>query len=216
MRLPGKNVKPLHNRPLLAYSVLSAVEAKRVDAVYVSTDSDEIGACGESFGATYLQRPSEFSGNHASTTEVLQHAVSALGLSANDIILTLQPTNPFRPVGYLDAFLQEILEKEGWSSAMSVSPLTKKIGTIQNGFYNPDNYTMGQRTQDMEEKYFFENGLLYATKVSTLASTGNMFGADQLAIPCREEYANIDIDTLSDFLHAEELYPELRTKYNLI
>ena len=54
---PGKNVYPLLGRPLMAYPLMAAAEAKTVDRIYVSTDSPKIKEIGASFGARIIDRP---------------------------------------------------------------------------------------------------------------------------------------------------------------
>jgi hypothetical protein len=67
---PGKNLYPILGRPLMAYPLLAAVSAKKVDSVYVSTDDERIMEIGESHGAHIIVRPPELAsklalGEHA-------------------------------------------------------------------------------------------------------------------------------------------------------
>ena len=55
--LPGKNIMPLHSKPLIAYTVEAALESC-VDSVWVSTDSDDIEAVALEAGAKVITRPS--------------------------------------------------------------------------------------------------------------------------------------------------------------
>ena len=50
-RVPGKNVRELGGHPLIAYTIAAAQAARVFDAVIVSTDSPEIAAVAESYGA---------------------------------------------------------------------------------------------------------------------------------------------------------------------
>jgi len=67
---PGKNLYPILGRPLVAYPLLAAVSAKKVDRVYVSTDDDRIMEIGERHGAHIIVRPPEL----ASKTALGEHA----------------------------------------------------------------------------------------------------------------------------------------------
>jgi CMP-N-acetylneuraminic acid synthetase len=67
---PGKNVYPVLGRPLAAYPLLAAKNAKHVDRVYVSTDSPELRELGSRFGAEWIERPADLAtkgalGEHA-------------------------------------------------------------------------------------------------------------------------------------------------------
>ena len=55
--LPGKNVRLLLGRPVMAYPLIAANDSKHVDRVFVSTDSDEIKAVGRQYGAEIIDRP---------------------------------------------------------------------------------------------------------------------------------------------------------------
>jgi CMP-N-acetylneuraminic acid synthetase len=79
--------------------------------------------------------------------------------------------------------------------------INKKIGEINSNFYNPINYVPGQRSQDKKNEYF-ENGLLYITKVKALKMnhilTENVFPfiVDDIS-------SQVDIDYPEDMLWAE-------------
>lgn len=216
-RLPGKNIKMLNERPLLSYSVLAAVESEWIHETVISTDSEELGAVGFDFGAKFLKRPDSLSLDFSSTSEVLMHAAQSLGLQNHDLIVTLQPTNPFRPHGLIDVILDWSMKREQkWDSILTVTELKAKFGKIINGQYQVINYFHGQRSQDIANSYYQENGLLYITKVSTLYSDRNMFGKAIIPYITEGTYDHIDIDTEEDFMLAELLYPRYKNRYNLI
>lgn len=54
---PGKNVYPVLGRPLMEYPLLAALHSSKVDAVYVSTDSERIKQIGRQHGAEIIDRP---------------------------------------------------------------------------------------------------------------------------------------------------------------
>lgn len=56
---PGKNIYPVLGRPLMAYPLLAALNAKNIDKVYVSTDSEKIKEIGRQYGAEIIDRPAE-------------------------------------------------------------------------------------------------------------------------------------------------------------
>jgi N-acylneuraminate cytidylyltransferase len=82
-----------------------------------------------------------------------------------------------------------------------VSRSHHKLGKIVNHRFHPYNYTIGQRSQDLDPLYF-ENGLLYITTPCVLQEDV-VFNADAIPFEVNHPFAQIDIDTLADFEYAE-------------
>jgi CMP-N-acetylneuraminic acid synthetase len=95
-RLPLKNILPLAGRPMLAYSVEAALGSGVFDRVVVSTEDAEIARVAEECGAAVRERPAELAGDMVSATDVALDAHAALGGSAADAIVCLQPSSPLR------------------------------------------------------------------------------------------------------------------------
>ena len=84
---------------------------------------------------------------------------------------------------------------------MTVSRNAHKLGTIKDNVFEPYNYTMGQRSQDLEPLYY-ENGLLYIFKTE-LVKQGKLLGEANYPLVVEHPFAKIDIDTKADFRKAE-------------
>ena len=96
--VPKKNIKPLNNKPLIAYSIEHALATEKVDKVIVSTDCDEIAQVSLQYGAEVIKRPEDISGDFASSEDALIHTVKELeanGVKASHIVF-LQCTSPIR------------------------------------------------------------------------------------------------------------------------
>ena len=70
--LPGKNIKMLNNKPLIAWSIESALQSKKIDRVIVSTDSEDIKNVALKYGAEVIDRPAHLSTDEATTISVLE------------------------------------------------------------------------------------------------------------------------------------------------
>ena len=81
--------------------------------------------------------------------------------------------------------------------------LIEKLGKIEGGFFKPTNYVPGQRSQDLEKTYF-ENGLLYITKLESILA-GKVITEDVYPLVCSTIKSSIDIDHMVDFIFAESL-----------
>lgn len=198
-RLPGKNIKPLMGKTLLGYSIEYALNTQADEkTIVVSTDNIDIKKIALQYKVQVIDRPKELSGDLVPTLDVLKHAVSQF--PNHKWVVLLQPTNPLRPKNLLkDAF--EILNKEKYDSLMTVTENRQKFGKIINGKFQPFNYTLGQRSQDMEPLYF-ENGLLYISKPEIILQ-GQLLGENPYPMIVNHPYAKVDIDTLEDFEYAE-------------
>lgn len=115
--LPGKHLRLLAGRPLLAYAVEPAVASPLIDRVIVSTDSAEIAAAARALGAeTPFLRPTTLADDAATTEAALQHAVQWLddheGYHA-DIVVFLTCTAIFRGPGWLDEAVARLVADPG-------------------------------------------------------------------------------------------------------
>ncbi len=118
-RLPDKNMMKVGGRPMIDYAIADARRSDRVDAVYVSTDSDWIAAHAKSHGVPVIRRP-ESLGGETPILEVYRHAVAEIGWDEVDAVVGLQPDHPDRDVSVdeaLDVFLREEADRLGSTEA---------------------------------------------------------------------------------------------------
>lgn len=97
--LPGKNIKELCGKPLIVYTIETALKSKIFDKVIVSTDSLEIAEIAKKAGAEIpFLRPKELATDTADSMDVLIHAIKFLEEKGEkfDYIMKLQPTSPLR------------------------------------------------------------------------------------------------------------------------
>lgn len=200
-RLPGKNIKFLGNIPLLAHSIKYAQQFSFIDEIYVTTDDVEIKKVALEFGAKVIDRPEEISGDLEPTVSALKHVLESLSEEIENVVL-LQPTNPLRPGNLLsEAF--ELYLNSSLDSLFTVSRNHHKLGKIVNHKFEPFNYAIGQRSQDLEP-LFFENGLLYISKAN-LIKNNIIISENAWPLEVNHIFANVDIDTQEDFDYAEYL-----------
>lgn len=103
--IPRKNLALLYGRPLIAWTIESALESGAFERLIVSTDDSEIAEVARREGADVpFLRPAEFAGDVAPAIGVIRHALDALGLGLSDSsssVTYLQPTSPFRTAAQL-------------------------------------------------------------------------------------------------------------------
>jgi CMP-N-acetylneuraminic acid synthetase len=208
-RLPNKNILLLGGIPLLAHNILFAQKHDFIDEVYVSTDNLEIKKIALHYGAKVIDRPESLSGDYEPTVSALKHTLSVINSVEN--IIVLQPTNPLRPEHLLhEAFA--VFQENNCDSLFTVSRNYHKLGKIENQKFSPFNYTIGQRSQDLEP-LFFENGLLYITK-SKLILQNTIISENAYPFEVNHVFANVDIDTQEDLDYACFLYQKHKNHAN--
>jgi CMP-N,N'-diacetyllegionaminic acid synthase len=123
--LPRKNIRLLCGKPLLEYTAESALSARRLSRVILTTDDEEIAEVGRRCGLDVpFMRPVELAADDTPTLPVVQHAIGwmeAHGVYV-DAICQLQPTNPLRRPEDIDACI-ESLERSGADAVMTILPI---------------------------------------------------------------------------------------------
>jgi len=94
-RLPNKNMHILNGQPLIGYTIDYALASSLIDAVYVSTDSDEIASHASRLGAQVIRRDEKL-GGETPIVDVYRHAFQQIGNSSITCIVGLQPDHPDR------------------------------------------------------------------------------------------------------------------------
>jgi CMP-N-acetylneuraminic acid synthetase len=122
--LPGKNIRPLCGKPLLAYSIEAARNCQLVDRVVVSTESQQIAEVAIRYGADvpYLRAP-ELAGDKANLGQVIGDMLWRLANAGEvyDAHIVLVPTSPFRSRGLMDHLCSVLLR--GHNNVQAVKPL---------------------------------------------------------------------------------------------
>ncbi|MGL2966839.1 cytidylyltransferase domain-containing protein [Flavobacterium sp. XGLA_31] len=208
-RLPNKNILLLNDIPLLAHSIRYAQQNKAIiDEVFVSTDDAAIKEIAMQYGAKVIDRPEAISGDFEPTVSAMKHAVQSLNKEVENVIL-LQPTNPLRPENLL-ANCFEKFSTTGADSLFTVSRNHHKLGKIVDNTFIPFNYTIGQRSQDLEPLYY-ENGLLYISKAELILND-QIISNNVIPYQMSDSFPIVDIDTPEDFEYAAYLITKKTTE----
>ena len=113
-RLPNKNLADLGGKPLLLWSLDTAIEAKIFDHIFVSTEDEEIGKVA---GDYWWKRPPELAKDDSPSWPIVTNIVERVEA---DIYVLLQPTSPFRTVNDILASLNLLMFTNG-DAVISVS-----------------------------------------------------------------------------------------------
>jgi CMP-N-acetylneuraminic acid synthetase len=208
--LPGKNLRKLGAMSLIGHAVASAREARRISRFIVSTDSGAIAEEARRHGAEVpFLRPAELASDQAGMLGVLQHAVGWLEREARrrpDLVVTLQPTSPFRTGEEIDRTIEKVIET-GADSAQTLSEASYHpffMKTLDHDDRTvalfPDGHKFVRR-QDAPPIYQ-PSGAVYVTRYAPLMERGQILGDDNRGLEMGFE-ASVNVDTEWDFLLAE-------------
>ena len=208
--VPGKNIKVLGNKPLIAYSIEAAKRCKLIDRVIVSTDDEKIAEVAKKYGAEVpFIRPSELAQDTTPTEPVLKHAVEWLESNENykaDIVVYFQLTDLPRTKGLIDKVVSRIFEDDSLDSVFVATQTRKNYWRkTNNGWQRLANDIMpyGPR-QKKEPLYREDTGLACATRVKFIKD-GRRIG-DKVDIIVNEAEFSIDINDPIDFWLAEKYW----------
>lgn len=121
---PGKNVYPILGRPLMAYPLMASKNAKFVDKVYVSTDSEKIKKIGRQHGAEIINRPPELCTPQATGEDAFVHGYKAIRDSNKediDLMVLLFCNAATVTSEIIDEGIKVLRDNPGYDSAVSVS-----------------------------------------------------------------------------------------------
>lgn len=193
--LPRKNILPLAGKPLIAYSIEAALASKLVTRVVVSTEDEEIAAIAQEYGAEVpFMRPAELADDRAKISEAIKHTLEQLKLNEGyepNILITLYPTHPFRTPEIIDSLVQRNLD--GCRFAVTAKPIDQSHKYICND--NGDWRSLPSPPQNAFRAYG-----TCESKILNGPATKNYS-----VLFLEDEVQCIDIDTLEDFLLAEEV-----------
>lgn len=187
--LPGKNIRDLNGKPLIAWSIEAALAADKIDRVLVSTDSDEIAAVARRFGADVLPRPAELATDEATTISVLMHVAEEVPEA--DTFIVLQPTSPLRHKGRIDECIKVYESGDYDNLATGYYCKFQEFGSHNN-----------MRRQDIQG-FFYDDGNIYILD-RAVVERGRWFG-ERIARYELSREETFEIDDEIDFAILETL-----------
>jgi pseudaminic acid cytidylyltransferase len=210
-RIPHKNIKPFHGRPMIGWSIAAARASGLFKRIVVSTDDPKIAAVAQGEGADVpFLRPAALSDDHTATVPVIAHAVTALDLPPDTPVCCLYATAPF--VQGDDLAEGARLLALGARHAMAVTrfdyPIQRALRrTPEGAVAMMDPAQMQVRSQDLEPAWH-DAGQFYWALAATWAAGVPVFGpgAHGVVLP---SHRVVDIDTPEDWTRAEALFAVL-------
>lgn len=208
--IKDKNIIDICGKPLIHYSIASALELKNanlVSKVIVSTDSEKIKNIALEHGAEVpFLRPDSISGDKAKSIDFILHAVEFYEKQNvfYDAVLLLQPTSPLRSFGILQNAVS-LFSNNNADSLIScyeeeyINDLVMyKVSDDEKSELMPlnSNHNKGVRRQDHGAVYV-RNGSVYLTRVDYLKNTKQIISDNPTLIEMKKSHS-INLDTIED------------------
>jgi pseudaminic acid cytidylyltransferase len=211
-RIPGKNIRPLAGRPVIAYTIAAARASGLFERVVVSTDSPEVAGVARRFGAEVpFLRDATLADDFTPVSSVTVDALCRLDPAGDrfDVVAQLMPNCPLRTADdVIDSYSQ-----------FAKDPTHAQISIVRYGWQNPwwamrrnercelepvFREQMSARSQDQPE-LFCPTGAIWWARANTLRRTKTFHSENRTGweIPWQR---GIDIDTFEDWAMAEVLF----------
>jgi CMP-N,N'-diacetyllegionaminic acid synthase len=208
--VPGKNIKPLAGKPLIAWSVEAACGSRYVDRVLVSTDSDEIAtAVIAAGGEAPFRRPSELAGDLSKQEDAILHAMAWCEKNdrAYDILLVLAPTTPLRDAIEIDAAIETLARHPVARAVFSVrecdhSPLFTNRLPADGSMAQFVPHELRLKNRQELPTYYQLSGSVALARWDHFKAEGSFLTSATYAY-VTDSRKGLDIDTMADFLLAE-------------
>ncbi|WP_415380077.1 cytidylyltransferase domain-containing protein [Halosimplex sp. TS25] len=203
--VPGKNLRLLDGKPLVAHQIEAALDAETVDEVIVSTDDDEIAdAAREAGAAVPFMRPPDLAADDVPVIAAFAHAAEYWREEhgAPAYTLGLQPTSPFTTGAEIDSAVEKIQET-GCDSVVSVERVTEthpyRAYRLEDDRVKPIEgltVTAAEQRQDRLDVYGF-TGAIYLRRTELLLTwDGTDFGlGEDVRAVVQSGRSTVEIDT---------------------
>ena len=212
-RLPNKNIKSFNGKPLISWTVISAINSNRFDKVYCySDDSKILDACIIEGAEVPFDRPKKVSGDSISSLETIKHFLSQLknnNAYYPDFLVLLQPTSPLRTSEHIIGALEQTLDKN-----FDVLVSVKKNKSTLNNIRFISHGKLHNLKDNLEDEFkinlenydlYSANGAIYIFNVASLDQ--NLSQKSFKTIPyVMSEIESFDIDTEEDFIISEQIF----------
>jgi len=216
-RIPRKNIKMFLGKPIIAYSIESALKSNLFDEVMVSTDDEEIAIIARNYGATVpFLRSKDNADDYATTFDVIKEVLSKFKDDFNKIFsiaCCIYATAPFINPEKLQLSYSKLIE-EGYDT---IFPIVRFSFPIQRAFKISDNSKLSfinpqhklTRSQDLETS-FHDAGQFYWFKIKKCIESNTLFTDNIGGLEVKETESQ-DIDNDEDWKLAEIKYEFLQS-----
>lgn len=210
--VPRKNIKLLKGFPLIAYSIAAAKLSKLTNRIIVSTESSEIAAIAQQYGAEVpFLRPAEYAQDRSPDIDFIRHAIEWFKENETrqpDLLIHLRPTTPLRDPALMDEAIDNIANNHDATALRSVHELAEppqKMLGIEQGYLTglfpqdtrPEYYNLPRQ---VFPKAYHPNGYIDIIRTEYVTKNNALHGPRMIGFITP---FTIEVDTPDDFSHLE-------------
>lgn len=222
--IPKKNITLLGGHPLLAYAIAAAKFSRKIENIYVSTDSNEFASIARKYGAKVLYlRPKNFSEDNSMDIDFFNHHIKFSrqnNLALPDYFVNLRPTSPLRERNIIDDALEKFIATKNSSSLRSAHKISltpykmfKRDGSFMKPFLIKDSIKESHSAaRQLFEDTFIGNGMIDIVDPKLIETKNVLYGEN---IFLYETDAVSDIDSYKDLNDAKKNFYDEKYKYLL-
>lgn len=213
--IPKKNIKIFNGKPLIEWTILSALKSKLINKIIVSSDSKKILSMSRDLGVDTILRPKNISGDNDSVESAIKHALLKLK-NKYEVIVLLSPTSPIRKINDIDNAIRYFKSKN-LDSCFSAGRLTDFLiwnFNKKNKIYKSVNYDYKNRgIRQKRHQNFVENGSIYVFKNELIKNKNNRIGGN-IGIYIMEFWQSFELDEKKDWKFLEIIQKNYILKKN--
>ena len=214
-RIPRKNIKPFHGRPIIEWTIEHALKSQCFEFVLVSTDDPQIANIAENAGAKVpFLRPEQLANDYATTVDVVHHAIKWVTESKINItnLCCVYPTSVFVTAEYYQTAF-DLIKSNPNKFVYSVTPFSYPIQRAlikdSSGLIKMKEASfLNSRTQDLEP-YYHDAGQFYWGSCDNWLTCRSPLAEPALPLMMPSDAVR-DVDNLSDWQIAEILFSKLK------
>jgi N-acylneuraminate cytidylyltransferase/CMP-N,N'-diacetyllegionaminic acid synthase len=203
--LPGKNVKVLGGRPLIAWTLQAALDSGVILKAIVSTDDPGIAEIAQSYGGEVPGlRPAHLATDSANSVDVVLHVLTEFENhhGAVDGVMLLQPTSPFRTAESIRQAVT-LFQQDTSRPVVSVSPASAHPAwcfRFDHGSMVPflGWGPLTKRSQDLEPAFTL-SGSIYLISPQLLREQQRFLCPGTVPLVISDRIESLDIDTQDDW-----------------
>ena len=208
--LKKKNLYPVNNKPLISWTIESAISSHYLEQIFVSSDDNSILEIASKEGVNCIERPANLAEDTSSMESVIMHSIEEIdkqGIRFKYLIL-LQPTSPLRDSKDIDSACKKFIQLKA-DSLISVtnveSSVLKTLVKDDNGFLRPafDNKFPSMNRQQLPLAYK-PNGAIYIINKKLFLNNPTLFQKNTAMYEMKEN-KSIDVDSINDIHTIEKL-----------
>jgi CMP-N,N'-diacetyllegionaminic acid synthase len=208
--LKKKNLYPVNNKPLISWTIESAISSHSLEKIFVSSDDNSILEIASKEGVTCIERPANLAEDSSSMESVIMHSIEQIdkqGVEFKYLIL-LQPTSPLRDSNDIDLACKKFIQLKA-DSLISVtnieSSVLKTLVTDKDGFLRPafDDKFPSMNRQQLPLAYK-PNGAIYIIDKKLFLDNPTLFQKNTVMYEMKED-KSIDVDSVNDIHTIEKL-----------